>query len=413
MPEGPQFDLSAGEIDLSAGLVDEQPTSLDRVRSLLNAQNQIQRMPSPAEIQGLDLSSAPSATLSGLKEFGGGFLDLLRGAAPQPETAGDVGAMVLGGPAGLPAKKLIEAIPGLAGGARQVPSAIGDIARSPDPLGTLAAGVPRVGGQAAAAVTLQKLTKIAESKLAPPSRQAVTQELTKAANPAPQDVPAFKANLEKNLDNIVSYAQENNIPLTSRQNLAAAARGAAENHPYRSLVIEPNKALEADIPMGSEGLYRGGTTLPNRATVAQLDARLSTINDTLSPRLQKGGAGSMTAQAAIGAEQAASLNAEAVMIRNLLADTLSKKFGVKPGVIRNMRGEYGQMKNVAEEFEFAHNEAMSKQFAAEQKPLNIRSAKEKVMEAPLNPRYWGMENPADVMVRNALNRYKTAGGGGY
>ena len=409
MPE--ELDLSAGEIDLSAG---EMPVSdLDRVRSVLSAQNKKQRVPSPAEMQGLDLTSRTSATFSGIKEFGKGLLDLLP-KPPETVEEGATGAVL--GPGG----QILRSLIGLGKQAAQVPGAVQDIAASDDPLGTVAAGAPRVGGQAAGALALQKITSTALAKSAPPSKAVVTEELTKAINPAVQDVPGFKANLANNIDDIVSHAKDKGLPLTTRAEFASAAESAAESHPYRQIFIEPNKSLRVDLPLGKENLYQGNRGVewfggPRQSpTIAELDARLTTINRTLTPKIEKGGAGSMAAQAAIGAEQAAALNAEAVMIRNLLADTLGKKAGVNPKIVYELRGKWGQMKNVAEEAAYAHNEAMSKQFARQQQPLTLRKAKETAMDAPLNPRYWGVESPADVMVRNALSRYKPgSGGGGY
>jgi hypothetical protein len=121
------------------------------------------------------LNSAWDATKYGMKEFGGGMADIGRGIydtlKPPESSGGKLASMMV--PGALPLYRMGKGIVGLGQQAMQVPGAIKDLSKSPDPLGTLALTAPRVGGQAAGAYIAGKAPEMAQAAAETPIGSAV------------------------------------------------------------------------------------------------------------------------------------------------------------------------------------------------------------------------------------------------
>ena len=236
-------------------------------------------------------------------------------------------------------------------------------------------------------------------------KEDVVNGIYQSVNPPVGDVRGFKANLGNQLDTVINHAAENKLPLGTREDFSTALQSAAKADPYRSTFIDPYENELVSKPRG----FQGQTTVDDsHTTIGNLDARLSRINDTLSPRYMSGGAGSTKAQAAIGAEQAADLQAEANAIRGTLAGELSKRTGVDSQVIRSARANYEQLNSLSEDVQDSINNENFLRNKAAGEPLTVGSAVQAAKNIPLNPSNW-RSNPLgavrDRMLSSALQGY--------
>ena len=178
--------------------------------------------------------------------------------------------------------------------------------------------------------------------------------LTDAVNPHAQSMETYEATLNDQMPRVVDYAKRNGIEIKSRASLGKALSGAGDEayHDYYEQYIEPNK----DVPVSTSTIpgYQGVTVGEGHtATIQALENRLSTINATLYPKFQKGG---VSAEAAISAEAAASLNSEAAAIRQTMNQTIGRKLGIDPGEIAKLRSTFGSLRDAADKTTRAINE---------------------------------------------------------
>jgi hypothetical protein len=117
---------------------------------------------------------------------------------------------------------------------------------------------------------------------------------------------------------------------------------------YYDTYIKPNEGVL--VPTQNIPNYSGATTDYNTATLGQLDQRLTTINATLNPAYERGGA---IARAAISAESKAALKAEGAAIRNTLNSTIGSKMGIDPGQIAGAREKFGALSSAADKARMA------------------------------------------------------------
>jgi len=184
--------------------------------------------------------------------------------------------------------------------------------------------------------------------------ETASKMLTDAVNPRPAAMEGFEGTLSKEMPRVVDYAKRSGIEIKSRASLQKAIQGAGDEayHDYYEQFIEPTK----DVPVSTNDIhgYQGGTIGEGHtATIGALEARLRTINATLYPKFQKGG---VAAEAAISAESAASLDAEAAGIRAAMNETIGKKLGIDPQEISKARSTFGSLHDTADKTTRALNE---------------------------------------------------------
>jgi hypothetical protein len=176
-----------------------------------------------------------------------------------------------------------------------------------------------------------------------PPVESTSRSLASRLTPSAKEAPGVESNLANQIDTLKRNAPNGQISRKSGLlDLSKTAEQAAQGDKYLSDIIEPNK----DLPIGDTGM-----------TVGDAHARLAEVNDTLHPKYMRGGAGSPSAQAAIGAEQARSLEAEANQLRGGISETVGRKMGIDPDHVRGLRKNYEQLKDLgwrADVSDYAH-----------------------------------------------------------
>ena len=176
-----------------------------------------------------------------------------------------------------------------------------------------------------------------------PPVESASRSLASRLTPSAKEAPGVESSLTNQIDTLKRTAEGGKISKKSGlMDLSKTAEQAAQGDKYLTDIIEPNK----DLPIGNTGM-----------TVGDAHARLAEVNDTLHPKYMRGGAGSPSAQAAIGAEQARALEAEANQLRGGISETVGRKMGVDPEYVRGLRKNYEQLKDIgwrADVSDYAH-----------------------------------------------------------
>ena len=230
----------------------------------------------------------------------------------------------------------------------------------------------------------------------------------------PMELPILKKNVPLHLDDLKATADSAGIKVKTLDDAARVARTTADADQYRVNRIEPHLGVDMDVPPA----YKGNRTDYGRATIADVDKRISVINDTLYPRFQKGGQGSQSAQAAIGAEQAQALLAEGSSLRWALAKKIAQITGDSPDAIYAERARYGRLNDLADSFRLAAEEQYRSQAVETTTPTTIGARvsgggvthEGAFARFPINPRNWGKRTLADRVISEAFNKYKPAVG---
>ena len=223
----------------------------------------------------------------------------------------------------------------------------------------------------------------------------------------------FMGEAEAHIDKIVNKGHETGLPQKlansktpgeALNHTAETVRATAQADPYYKTRIEPY----LDENFGNVKGYRGDTIGEGQnATLRQMNARLTTINNTLQSAYVKGGAGSVASQAAIGAEAKASLTAEAEAIRNQISSELSKRTGTDANVLKAERQNYGQMNDLADTIQYHANDAIHSENVAKNTPLTIGdliNPKGKIGQARLGALV-GKSHPQVQALRDVFERY--------
>lgn len=215
---------------------------------------------------------------------------------------------------------------------------------------------------------LGKAFEGSSGNLSPEARANAVRQLSDAVNVPPKQAPKFNSDLSTHIDKVVDYATENRIPLNSREGLASAMKGAASKQKatYYQQVLGPNRDIAVTPPDGYSGDISNPGEMYSRATLGQLDARLSQINAELSPKYAKGG---MAAQAAV--KSAAELNSEAAGIRAVLYGHLGDIVGSDPKGVGALRASFGALDDMAEKTGLSANKARYQANVQAQQPLTI------------------------------------------
>lgn len=212
------------------------------------------------------------------------------------------------------------------------------------------------------------MVKATKPKVPMTSQQAVS-KLRFAVNPNLNDAPGFLNEMNQHLDSIVREGQNGATTPQDLQSLAATTKAVADAHPYYKTFIEPYAG--EDVSTSQIPNYQGNSVDYGRARIGDLNARLKTINATLNPRFARGPAGSTQQVAAVSAQEAGQLQAEAAGIRNTLASEISKRTGVPAATIAAQRAPYGQLADLADTMQQYANEATAKSNANAKAPLTL------------------------------------------
>lgn len=304
----------------------------------------------------------------GASDVGGMPLDIAKSVTAAPQTTGESFlAKILPGNAALAAKRLIvDPMNAEAQKAQELQAQgkpyVGHAIASGIPLiGPFAAalgeqaGTGDVSGAAGRGLINWLAMKAAGSPEVqeglgkmPISREGAVEKLTRSVNPPPQIKPGIRAQFSDQLDAILRSGSPKN-----QAELVNAIQGAMNADKYRQTFIEPYGSEQVAPPRSYQGAKAPSSFAEGRATINQLDARLSQINDTLYPKYNNKGAGSIAAEAQIGSEQAAALTSEATAIRNVLADELAKRTGVPRETIYKMRKNWGELNSLRQTAQLA------------------------------------------------------------
>ena len=199
----------------------------------------------------------------------------------------------------------------------------------------------------------------ADLSAAPKSVPEMAADLTNKVNPLPKKMSGFQANLTKQLPNVIQRAQDTGVDVgklqSSPQTLANVLKdaAAAKRATYYAMLkpIKDSAVDVSDIPN-----YDGGTVnhanFDQAATLGQLDARLTELNNTLKPKYDKGGA---DARAAVGQENTIDLAREAAGIRSTLYSEIGQRVGIDPSVVADTKASMGALDNLAQQVQLAAN----------------------------------------------------------
>lgn len=221
---------------------------------------------------------------------------------------------------------------------------------------------PEAIGQGIGAVLTGKAIGEAPSlvKSILPERTALDPEmaargLAKAVNPSVNEWPNFvKANAAE-AGNIKAFAEKNKLPLKTQLDWSKAARGAAEeaNTYFKEKVLGPH-AEESVSTAGAQ--FKGKNAGEGqRATLGEINRRISAINDELRSAYMKKEAGQTREALASEPE----LKAEMGALTDILHKELAKRAGMKPEDVAGLRQRFGRMYSVADQTEAAVNQRQS------------------------------------------------------
>lgn len=243
-------------------------------------------------------------------------------------------------------------------------------------------------------------------KAAPMSKDAAVSQISDAINPSPKeiDVPKFRADLNQHLDTILQTAKSKGIAVTKGvSGLAEATEATAKDaHDfYMNKMVKPIANDEISVP---SSVNVGNSKVTLTAKVGDIVGRLKEINDTLAPKYTKGG---LAAQAAIGAEQAAPLRAEAATLRATLNDYMAKRLDMPIEQVAAMRQNMGSLRQLGEDIQFYSDQARHTANSAKNAPINLETnAAGLAARGAQNVARKAFGNPADRAVSKAVSNYK-------
>lgn len=221
----------------------------------------------------------------------------------------------------------------------------------------LAGAVGTVGGVALQIYLMKKAgerfnAQSPPREQSPIERNAAVDKITNSFNPATEEMPSFRANLERNLDTILNQAEKK--PTTLRE-MADVTKQAAEKSygDYYERLIKPIADRRVGVnPRYTEVPSRYISAVESDASIAAIDRRLTEINATLNPKYLKAGAGSVESQAAIGAEQAASLRQEGAYLRDVLNRAVAKNMDIPYEEVAAARSKMGSLRSLGDSMQY-------------------------------------------------------------
>ncbi len=234
-------------------------------------------------------------------------------------------------------------------------------------LSTLAAGAVPIG--IAKILPAGPVSEAVPIRRAPLSSSEAVARLRTAVNPNATDAPGFIRNLTDQIDTIAAH--KSGVAPGNLQELAQHLDSVAKADPYQPKILQPYAAQRVS-PYGIKN-YSGEMAQDGTTSIGALDKRLSTINKTLSPKYQRGPAGSVQQGAAVGAQEAVQLQAEAAGIRNTLAQELAKRTGLPAEKIAAMRRNYGQINDLRDTVQQYADEGTARANTASQQPPDLHT----------------------------------------
>jgi hypothetical protein len=247
-----------------------------------------------------------------------------------------------------------------------------------------------IPGQIGAA---KQVIRPATSTAVVPAEEQAGAGLAKAINP-PGGIPeGFEDALTNQTPGIKDYATRTGNPLNTRWELAKAALGHAQelNDFFDDHVLGPS--ADRRVPVDSS--YQG-TGADGKASLGDIDTRLSKINNLLRPA-----GNAATPGATMTALERSGLQDEANSLRTTLYNELSKDTGMDPDAIKKLRQDYGQSYDIAGRTDAARRRVTPG-------GGGIPTSKEGLIKSVLEGAVGGRDAIADRGVQSSLQQFKPA-----
>jgi hypothetical protein len=178
-----------------------------------------------------------------------------------------------------------------------------------------------------------------------PPEEMAARNLTNAINPAPQRASQYIQAAQREVPNVIDYANRTGNPLNTQLEFSKAAEGNAKEartH-YEDNILGPNADQRVTAPEGYGGKsYTPGGENPTTTTsLGDIDDRIVAINKELDkPRLN-----ASDNRTALASE--AELQAEKSQLTDMLHRSLADLTGLQPEDIANLRQRVGRSYELA------------------------------------------------------------------
>lgn len=159
------------------------------------------------------------------------------------------------------------------------------------------------------------------------------------------------------LPHVMDYAKRNGMEVNATVDFAKAAKGAAkelQTH-FDDKFIKPYAKDTLSVPPDYRGI-RLNTEGKNTATIGDINNRINTINQELSPNFRKKAAFQTNAAQVSDAE----LLAEKGKLTDLLRKSLSERTGVSPDEIGTLYQKAGRLRDIAEDADVSDRSNLTK-----------------------------------------------------
>ena len=236
--------------------------------------------------------------------------------------------------------------------------------------------------------------------------EMISRNVRKAVVPAQNEWNNYHQATQQEGPAIVNYARKNGIPLEGKDanlNYEKAARGAAEdaNKFYIEKVLGPY--AEDMVPTTGSGFVGRNTGEGQRATLGEVNGRVSVINSLLRPAYSKAEPGQTLTT--LAPERMAELQAEKAKLVEILHDELAKRNGVRPQDVATLRQTFGRRYTIADETGAATN-AREHGTALNEQGRQVPLSKAGVIDRAVTSLRGGPERVADRNLTKALRDYR-------
>jgi hypothetical protein len=229
--------------------------------------------------------------------------------------------------------------------------------------------------------------------------EATARQVTKAVNPAVNEWNGYIEAIKAEGSTIADYAKRTGNPLKTQLEFAKAARGAAEeaHTVYKETMLNP--VADKTVSVAGKG-YKGRALgeAGQDARLADIDARVSEINDTLRSAYQKKEAG----QVMTALENESALQAEKVALTEVLHREIAKNLGITPDQVAAQRQKFGRMYSVSDQTTAAINQRQSSAGKAGEGRRDIPLTTAGAVADAINKMRGGPESIANRNFRKAL-----------
>jgi hypothetical protein len=230
-----------------------------------------------------------------------------------------------------------------------------------------------------------------------PESEVNAEGVAKAALPSTGITPNLLKSIRSEAPAVREYAARTGNPLRSIPQGIKAASGVADEglQHYRQNFLEPNAETRVMLENGVS------PDLGHSATLAQIEKRISAINDLTRPAAAtaKSGGAEMTAQERLGLEN------EGKTLRAKLYDSLSQQTGVSPDEIRDMREGYGGQYTLKNALESGHMARLERTGRVAQGENSTPLSKTGIVDRTMTALRGGESRIADRQFRSSIAKF--------